>query len=217
MSNPDDPTVGADDCPMFPLGSVLLPYMPLPLHIFEPRYRALVDTCMANDRRFGVTLIERGSEVGGGDLRSLVGTMAKIVEAERFDDGRWGLIAYGQERIRVRQWLDDAPFPRASVEPWPEPDLTEIGRTAMPGVMQRLRRALALKAELGEPATAATADFTDDPAGLVFQACAVAPIGPLDQFELLCAASADARVTRLDELLADQIELLEGRMAMGSD
>ena len=65
---------------MFPLGTVLLPFAHLPLHIFEPRYRALVKDCLAGDGEFGVVLIERGHEVGGGDVRFGVGTVARIVQ-----------------------------------------------------------------------------------------------------------------------------------------
>ena len=102
--------------PMFPLGSVLVPSMVLPLHVFEPRYLALVKDCLAGDREFGVTLIERGSEVGGGDIRAMAGTMAEIVRSEEYDDGRWGLVAVGVRRIRVLGWRPDAPYPVAEVE-----------------------------------------------------------------------------------------------------
>ena len=104
--------------PMFPLGTVLLPHGLLPLHIFEPRYRALVDTCLAREPEpdFGVVLIERGSEVGGGDTRFGVGTVARIVEASRFDDGRYALLARGISRCAVREWLPDDPYPQARVE-----------------------------------------------------------------------------------------------------
>ena len=87
--------------PMFPLGSVLVPGMILPLHVFEPRYRALVRDCTAGDGEFGVVLIERGSEVGGGDARTDVGTMARIVQADELPDGRFAVGAVGMRRIRV--------------------------------------------------------------------------------------------------------------------
>ena len=106
---------------MFPLGTVLLPGTYLPLHVFEERYHALVPDCLTADREFGVVLIERGSEVGGGDASTGVGTVARIVEAPRFDDGRWALGAVGARRVRVRAWLPDDPFPRAEVEDWPDP------------------------------------------------------------------------------------------------
>ena len=65
--------------PMFPLGNVVLPGELLPLNVFEPRYRQLVLDCLAADvPEFGVVLIERGSEVGGGDVRASIGTVTRI-------------------------------------------------------------------------------------------------------------------------------------------
>ncbi len=78
---------------MFPLQTVLFPGAILPLHIFEPRYRKMLADCLSGDGTFGVVLISRGSEVGGGDQRVAVGTEARIEEASRFDDGRWAVIA----------------------------------------------------------------------------------------------------------------------------
>src|SRR4051812_43593478 len=86
--------------PMFPLNAVVFPGMALPLHVFEPRYRALTRHCLDTDRRFGSVLIERGSEVGGGDVRFDVGTCVRIVEADELPDGRWVLVAVGVERLR---------------------------------------------------------------------------------------------------------------------
>src|SRR5438552_13967117 len=105
---------------MFPLGTVLFPFAPLPLHVFEPRHRALTRACLDGDREFGVVLIERGSEVGGNDVRTSVGTVATIVEAAELDDGCWVLGTVGGRRIRVRAWLPDEPYPRADVEDWPD-------------------------------------------------------------------------------------------------
>src|SRR5690606_29548107 len=100
---------------MFPLGSVLVPGMVLPLHVFEPRYRALVRDCLAGDGEFGVVLIARGSEVGGGDVRTDAGTLARIVRVDEADDGRFAVVAVGLRRIRVVRWLDDDPYPRAEL------------------------------------------------------------------------------------------------------
>src|SRR2546422_11123745 len=97
---------------MFPLGSVLFPHVELPLHVFEPRYRALVEACLAGDGEFGVVLIERGSEVGGGGTRFSIGTVARIVAAGRLPHGRYLLPPEGTRRPRLREWLPDDPFPR---------------------------------------------------------------------------------------------------------
>src|SRR3954453_5872523 len=107
--------------PMFPLGTVLFPHAELPLHLFEERYRALAETCLRGDGRFGVVLIERGFEVGGGDQRFAVGTVAGIVGAAPTPDGRYLLATVGTERFRVKKWLDDDPFPRAEIDVLDEP------------------------------------------------------------------------------------------------
>jgi hypothetical protein len=199
---------------MFPLGTVLFPSLFLPLHVFEPRYRVLARKCIDGDREFGVVLIERGSEVGGNDVRTSVGTVAQIVDAKEFEDGRWVLGTVGTRRVRVQEWLADDPYPRADVEDWaddePNGDLTPVYDT----VRALLRRVLALKAELAEPAADATIELSDDPALGSFQVAAVAPIGPADQQELLCAAGPDSRLQRLTELLHEESTYLRARLTM---
>ncbi|HSL57273.1 MAG TPA: LON peptidase substrate-binding domain-containing protein, partial [Acidimicrobiales bacterium] len=134
--------------PMFPLGSVLVPGLVLPLHVFELRYRSLVRDVLAGDQEFGVVLIERGSEVGGGDTRTDVGTVARILQAEELDDGRWVVATVGTRRMRVRQWFDDDPYPRAEVDDWPDEDDAEGLAGPYADVVTLLRRSLALAAEL---------------------------------------------------------------------
>ncbi|MGH9021739.1 MAG: LON peptidase substrate-binding domain-containing protein, partial [Acidimicrobiia bacterium] len=97
--------------PMFPLGTVLVPFAHLPLHVFEPRYLALARDCLAGDQEFGVVLIERGSEVGGGDVRFSIGTVARITQASLLPDGRFLLDTVGTRRVRVDAWLGDDPYP----------------------------------------------------------------------------------------------------------
>ena len=74
--------------PMFPLSLVLFPGQILPLHIFEDRYRTMVEEIIDKDREFGVVLIERGSEIGGGDTRKNVGTLAEIIETDKRMDAQ---------------------------------------------------------------------------------------------------------------------------------
>src|SRR5580704_2880158 len=105
--------------PMFPLGLVHFPHVPLPLQAFEPRYRQLTIDCLDGDRVFGVVLIERGSEVGGGDARFDVGTMTTIVDVGFNDLGLVRLDTVGSRRIRVTRWLPDDPYPRAEIEDLP--------------------------------------------------------------------------------------------------
>src|SRR5262245_53738964 len=184
--------MAAEPFPMFPLGSVLFPHAVLPLHVFEPRYRQLTEECLAGDGRFGVVLIERGSEVGGGDVRFDVGTLAQIVQAGRFDDGRYALVTVGAQRVQVRSWLPDEPYPRADIEPLAD-ERGEAERDQVDDVARLLERVLALHAELGAPA-APPADLDDDVVHASFQLAARSPLGPLDAQALLEADDAGSRL-----------------------
>jgi hypothetical protein len=212
---------------MFPLGSVLVPGMILPLHVFEPRYRALVRDCTAGDGEFGVVLIERGSEVGGGDARTDIGTMARIVQADELPDGRFAVGAVGMRRIRVTAWLADEPYPRAEVADWPDEDgdgdpagdsavaLPTAAGALVEEVDGLLRRVGALRTELGEPAPPLDFTLAEDPLIAGYQATAFAPLGPLDKQALLAASSVRARLDDVRRLLGEHVELLQARLAGG--
>ena len=204
--------------PMFPLGSVLFPTMVLPLHVFEPRYRELTRVCLEGDREFGVVLIERGSEVGGDDVRSSYGTVAQIVEAEEMPDGRWALACVGTRRIRVEAWLDDDPYPRADVEPWPdEPDAVESDELVdlRTSVEARVRTVAALRGELGDGVGPVPVGLADDPLLASYQLAAIAPIGLLDRHRLLGASSATARLSDLAAVLDDEEAVARQRLELG--
>ena len=201
---------------MFPLGTVLFPGGVLPLHVFEPRYRQLVQDCLATDTpEFGVVLIERGSEVGGGDVRSPVGVVARMVEVAELGDGRYAIVTVGTRRVRVRAWLDDDPYPRAEVEEWPDAGPEEDFDERLEEVVTTLRRVLALAAELGEAVAPATVQLSDDPLLANYHAAALAPLGPADQYELLVAAGPEERIRRLSAMLADVEEVARLRLAVG--
>ena len=202
---------------MFPLGNVLFPHAQLPLHVFEPRYRALAETCLAGDGEFGVVLIERGSEVGGGDTRFSVGTVARIVAAGRLPDGRYLLATEGIRRLRVREWLPDDPFPRAEVELLGEPGPPDDAHAARDDVERLLKRVLAMAAELGEAPMSIDVALDADPAQAAYEAAAAAPIGPLDAQRLLELDDPGARLEDLRDLLADQAQLLELRLSAADD
>jgi Lon protease-like protein len=206
---------------MFPLGTVLLPFAHLPLHIFEPRYRALVKDVLAGDGEFGVVLIERGQEVGGGDQRFAVGTVARIVQTAELPDGRWLLDAVGTERIRVTEWLPDDPYPLAMVEAVldePPDDSPEVKAGAEEGrakVERLLRQVLALQVELGFPAPSAVRTLDENPAVAAFEAALLSPLGPMDTQKVLEAPGTAARLALLETLLSDARDFLASRMAEG--
>lgn len=198
---------------MFPLGSVLFPSVVLPLHVFEERYRALMRDCLAGEREFGVVLIERGSEVGGGDVRTTVGTVARIVESEEYPDGRYAVVAVGVRRIVVDEWLPDAPYPRAEVHDCPDPEVrADAAGAALRTMLGPFRRAVALKGELGESSVPATIELSDEPGVASFQAAAVGPLGPLDQLRVLGTEGVVERLELLTTLFGEEGEVLEARL-----
>lgn len=201
--------------PMFPLGSVLFPTMVLPLHVFEPRYRALVADCLAGDQEFGVCLIERGFEVGGGDERTAVGTVAQIVDAQRFDDGRWALAAVGTRRFKVVDWLPDDPYPRALVEDWIDEPLTEDLSADRNALVESLRRVLMSQADLGEPAPPVDVEIDADPTLACYQVATLSPLGPFDRHQVLATATTPERIALLRTLLGETLEVLEARRRLG--
>ena len=198
---------------MFPLGSVLFPHQLVPLHVFEPRYREMTVRCLAGDRRFGVVLIERGHEVGGGDVRFTTGTVAHIVEAAELPDGRFLLEAVGRERLRVDRWLPDDPHPWADVTLLPDDDGAEPETKAQrDAVQERLRHLLALRAELGDPAPAATVELDANPAMASWQAAILSGLNPLDGLRVLEEDTVVARLSLLLTVLDDEVTLARARM-----
>ncbi len=204
---------------MFPLGMVMMPTMVVPIHVFEPRYRQMTRDCLDGAREFGVVLIERGSEVGGGDTRTDAGTVATILDAQEFPDGRWGLVADGTRRIRISRWLQDDPYPRAEVTDWPDATDGDGGgveiAAKLPPVEATWRRVLALQSELGAPGLPADFEISEDPLTAVWQLSAMSPLGPLDRQRLLTAENATLRLSLLAELLADAEEVIRARIEMG--
>jgi Lon protease-like protein len=198
---------------MFPLGTVLLPGMVLPLHVFEPRYRALVSDCLASEPEFGVVLIDRGHEVGGGDVRRDVGTIARILGVSALEDGRSALVTVGTRRIRVDQWLADEPYPRAHVEEWPDLDDGDDDAPTVDALVARLRRVLAMAVEAGDDVSALTTEVADDPVLGPYHVAALAPLGPEDRFRVLCAPGGAQRRRLLDDLLADAEDALRFRLS----
>ncbi len=198
---------------MFPLGTVVLPYSLLPLHVFEPRYRALVQAALADNSEFGTVLIERGSEVGGGDVRFGIGTRVRLVHCEQFPDGRYAIAVAGVGRLRIVEWLADDPFPRARVESIDE----RVGH----GDVTRARRVVEARvaavhecwARL-DPRFDATrwSPLDVDPVIASYELCARGGLDGLDALRVLEAPDVGTRLELLAELLADQLVLLRARL-----
>lgn len=199
---------------MFPLGNVVMPTQLLPLHIFEDRYRDLMEalTDHGSTGEVGFVLIERGSEVGGGEKRVDTGTVAHLIEAERLDDGRWVAIFAGSHPLRVERWLEDDPFPRAMVDERPDDPWDPAHAPLLAGAETAVREALGLAAELGEPVGNPGFALPPDPVLASWELCARAPLGAFDRQRLLETGSRPARLELLTRLSADAVRILAFRL-----
>jgi hypothetical protein len=185
---------------MFPLSTVLFPGALLPLHIFEPRYRQLMADCLAAETGFGIVLIERGREVGGGDQRSSIGTMVEIVKASELPDGRWLLVVQGRARLGIEEWLPDDPYPQARARVL-EDEVPAIETDQLVRATQAVRRVRGLLAESGSaPPLPAEAVFAVDPEVALWQLCEQAPVSTYDAQQLLAAPGGGERLRRLIDL-----------------
>lgn len=107
------------DLPLFPLNTVLFPGMVLPLHIFEARYKTMINHCLEEEQPFGVVLIHEGNEVGGGAVPYHVGTTAIIAGVSRLAEGRLNIATIGSQRFRLREIHPEQPYLVGNAEPWP--------------------------------------------------------------------------------------------------
>ena len=96
--------------PLIPLNVVLFPGNILPLHIFESRYKLMVEFCVQHESCFGVVLIKKGKEIGGMSVPYLVGTSVQIIETDYQEDGRINLITLGQHRFEILDLVYDRPY-----------------------------------------------------------------------------------------------------------
>lgn len=153
---------------LFPLNTVLFPGATLPLHIFEERYKVMINRCLERREAFGVALIRTGTEVGGSAEPFAVGTTASIKRVQHLPDGRMNIIVNGGQRFRIVEMLPSNPYPAARVEllecEETEGESTDIADTVAALFAEYHRLYLALSDQwahaVGMPgAPAALADF----------------------------------------------------------
>lgn len=204
---------------MFPLGMVLLPGAVLPLNVFEDRYLQMFREILADDvnpPEFGVALITKGSDAGGGDERAMVATTARVLDMQATPDGRYVLAAVGTDRLRVNAWLPDDPYPVADVDVWVDADhdMADSAHDVLAGrveqLHERVTRLNEIAAELGDETPEST-EIGDDPALGAYHLGSLAPLGPADRFRLLAAPGLADRLDVLDAAIDDMMAVLEFR------
>lgn len=174
---------------MFPLGAVLFPHTPLALRIFEERYLVMLGRLLdETDPAFGVVLIERGIETGGGDQRFPLGTIARLSHVVP-QAGQIQVVARGAERFEIVEWLDDAPYPRADVRALPDLEWNDVLAPLLDEAERIVRRVLGRARRFGGTRWDPDVELSEEPLERAWQVAAIAPLGELDQMDLLRSAT----------------------------
>lgn len=185
---------------LFPLHNVvLLPGVPLPLHIFEPRYRAMVADALEGDRLIGMVLLKPGFEADyeGRPPIFPIGCRGVIVHSAKLDDGRYNIVLNGLERVRVIEENHERPYRRAVVEVLPDPPLDDEERTAMREMRSRLETLLGIR-DSADPDIRLVMEMPDTE--FVHQMARIA-LEPLEKQALLEQPTLPKRAHALLELL----------------
>ena len=202
--------IAVRELPLFPLPEVVLfPTRPLPLHIFEFRYRIMMNTILESDRRFGVLMIDPTK----GTIAN-VGCCAEILHYQRLPDDRIKLLALGQQRFRVLEYVREKPY-RVGLVEWieDEPPVKDL-RPLAAEVEQLLRDVIRLSAKLTEQEIELPNDLPDLPTELSYWIASnlygVAP----EQQALLEIQDTVARLEREAEILTSTRNHLAARSVL---
>ena len=198
------------DLPLFPLKNVVLfPGMVLPLHIFEMRYREMINRCIDEDLPFGVVLIDEGTEVGSAAIPHSVGTAAKIIRVEPMDDGRMNITALGTERFQIKEVHHEHSYLTATVRVLPTTNgNTQSAMEMMQRVRPRLMEYVDLLSEVNN--TELKLDrLPEDPLTLAFLIGIALQVPAEDKQKTLMLPSVPDMLVQEYNLLSQEILLLQ--------
>jgi len=197
----------AVELPLFPLQTVLYPGVPIPLHVFEDRYRQMFARVLDGERRFGVVAIVKGRDVDSDATYHPVGCVAEVRDVRRHADGRLDVVARGQHRFKIDGVVQASPYIVAEV--------STLGEAAGEAAEQRTVKAgrlftryvatlLRMAGEDAQPI-----DIPDDPVAASYLMAAGLQVDLTDKQRLLTIPSAAERLTAEASLLRRELMLLE--------
>jgi Lon protease-like protein len=190
---------------------VLFPGTPLQLHIFEERYKRMVNLCIEERRPFGVVLIDQGVEALGplAEPHS-VGCTAQIIHVQRLEKGRMNIVALGGERFRVLSLDREAqPYLVGVVEEYPLPqDSPEVLVGEAARLRQQVERYIEMLLEAGD-AQFDLRNLPDDPLTLAYMAAALVQVSPLKKQEMLASQRVEDLLARLRVAYQREVVLMQ--------
>ncbi|MHB8379569.1 MAG: LON peptidase substrate-binding domain-containing protein [Acidimicrobiales bacterium] len=188
---------------MFPLGMVVFPHQTVGLCVFEPRYHKLLADVEV-EQRFGTCLIERGSDVGGKDQRTFVGTIVEILGSHHLTNGQTLIVVEGMACFEVGEWLVDDPYPRARVGERCCDDVP-IELSLLKSTESAVRALRNLQSEIfADQCLQRNCAMDEDPKVRSWQLCALTPMSILDQFKVLSLSNPNDRLRLVAEICCER-------------
>jgi len=196
--------------PLFPLPDVVLfPGSPLPLHIFEPRYRQMVAKIMTGDKIFGVLLYDPHSSQAAS-----VGSSAEILECEKLPDGRMNILTEGRRRFKVLRTIEDLPYLQGEIE-WLEDSPSEENlEVVAKEVLTCITDILRLSSKLTDKKVELPRDLPSDPLNLSYWVAGTMYGVPEDQQALLELQDTHGRLTQEAKVLSITTKYLAAHSAL---
>ena len=201
----------SDALPMFPLSTVVFPGMSVPLHVFEDRYRMLVNHLLAvedpTQRVFGTVAIREGYEVGDHGAQSVyrVGCILQLTEVERLEDGTFDIVAVARERMKLEEMQRGADFPQGVVATVPEPEV-QVPAEVLDRARSTFTAFRAAMTELqGDPFSGT---LPRDPDYLAWTLSALTPLPMAERQSLLEAEDATERLVLVTRLLTEELRAI---------
>jgi Lon protease-like protein len=195
------------ELPLFPLQTVLYPGLPIPLHVFEDRYRQMFGRILDGERRFGVVAVAKGLEVGGPASHHPVGCVAEVRDVRRYPDGRLDVVAHGQRRFRIDGVVQASPYIVAEVSTLAEAAGEAAEHRSLLAGRLFTRYVATLLRLAGQDGEAI--DVPDDPVAASYLVAAGLQVDLPDKQRLLVLPSAAERLRLEAALLRRELTLLE--------
>ncbi len=200
------------EIPLFPLPNlVLFPHIVVPLHIFEERYKLMINACIDTGEVFGLVLLRKGSDEETEDTIHRVGVTARIAEIERLAEGRLNILCEGERRFRIYRFTQQTPFWKGAVDLLEDKE-THSSETLYEQVAELYRSVAAMSAKLSGSQETEVA-LPESPTDLSYMVSYVLDIESEEKQKLLEMDSTGERLRLLLAHLTDTLRKLEQQRA----
>jgi ATP-dependent Lon protease len=202
------------EIPLFPLPNlVLFPQVLVPLHIFEERYKLMINACIENDEVFGVVLLREGAESESEDAIHRVGVTARVVQVERLADGRMNILTQAENRFRIRRFTQETPYWKGFVEFWDDDESRKSTESLYNEVSELYKKFIELSTKI-DSSEETESTIPESPSDLSFVISYVLDIDSETKQKLLEMTSSAERLRALIPLVNEAIRKIEQQIAL---